>query len=93
MSAAPIPAPVLGLACAAPLAALLALRYIALRPVLDARARRSYFGKSSAYAAAAWAAASLVAAAGRSLALPAHWAVALAALALLLLSRSFRRGG
>ncbi|HOX31255.1 MAG TPA: hypothetical protein PLB91_02935 [Spirochaetales bacterium] len=78
-----------GLLCALPAWALLAARYLSLRPSLDRRARRSYLTKASAFAAAALAATALVAAAGGRLALPSPWAALLALAAVLLASRSF----
>jgi hypothetical protein len=79
-----------GSACALPLVALLAGRYLLYRGDMDGRARRAYLGKAAAFAGASLAVVSLIASAGERLALPAHWAVALSAAALALLGRALR---
>ena len=64
-----------------------------VRARLDARSRKSYLAKALSLASAELVAASLVASAGGRLALPALWALALAAASVVLLSRSLRGGG
>jgi hypothetical protein len=60
---------------------------------MDDRARRGYLRKASLSSAASLAEGSLIAALGSSLALPAHWALAVAATAVVLLARALRTDG
>lgn len=80
-----------GILCALPASLLLAWRYLALRHAMDEAARRAYRLKAAAFASASFATGALIASLGRALALPAHWALAVAVIAIALLSRSLRR--